>query len=103
MFCNLDKNLKMCVIYNPPSNSRYYKPNLIEDIELDILDFCEDNSPILLIGDMNARTNKLNDYTEINQNNVSNFLIEQYHPKIERQNCDLQINQEGLKLIFLLI
>ena len=28
---NIDKNLKICVIYNPPKNSRYYNPCLVED------------------------------------------------------------------------
>ena len=79
--------------------SRYHKPNLIEDIGLDILNVCENESPILLIGDMNARTSKINDYSTINKHEITNSLIEDNHPKIERKNCDLQINQEGIKLI----
>ena len=36
---NLDKNVKICAIYNPPTNSRYHNPSLMdEDIAIDILD-----------------------------------------------------------------
>ena len=99
LFHNLNKNLKLCVIYNPPINSRYYNPNVIEDIGLDILDVCENDSPILLIGDMNARISNIIDYTTIDNKEIKNSLIEENHPKINRNNCDIQINKEGLKLI----
>ena len=62
LFHNIDKNLKICVIYNPPQNSRY-DPCLVEDVALDILDECENECPILLIGDLNARICNINKYS----------------------------------------
>ena len=79
--------------------SKYYKPNLLEEIGVDILDVCKNESPIMIIGDINARTSNLIDYTLTNKNEIVNSLIEENHPKIDRQNCDLKVNPEGLKLI----
>ena len=56
LFHNLDKNVKICAIYNPPTNSRYHNPSLMEDIAIDILEEGGDESLIILIGDVNART-----------------------------------------------
>ena len=99
LFHSITKNLKVCIIYNPPMQSKYYKPNLLEEIGVDILDVCKDESPIMITGDMNARTSNLLDYTLTNKNEIVNSLIEENHPKIGRQNCDLKVNPEGLKLI----
>ena len=103
LFYNLNNNLKICVIYNPPKNSKYYNSDLIEDIETDILDFCNDGSQFLLIGDMNARTGIVDDYCISDEKNIKSFItnidVEGNHPKTRRNNCDFQINQEGLKII----
>ena len=32
LFHSLNKDLELCVIYNPPINSTYYNPRVIEDI-----------------------------------------------------------------------
>ena len=42
--------------------AKYYKPNLLEEIGVDILDVCENESPIMIIGDINAKTSNLIDY-----------------------------------------
>ena len=102
LFYNFNNNLKICVIYNPPMNSKYYNSHLIEDIEADILDFCNDESAFLLIGDMNARTGIIDDYCTLDEKNITNLNnvdVNENHPKTRRNNCDIQINQEGLKVI----
>ena len=99
LFHNLDKNVKICAIYNPPTNSRYHNPSLMEDIAIDILEEGEDESPILLIGDINARTGNSNDYTIRNKHEISNYLLQDNHPRIDRKNCDTVINQEGIKIL----
>ena len=56
-------------------------------------------SPILLIGDINARTGNSNDYTIRNKHEISNYLLQDNHPRIDRKNCDTVINQEGIKIL----
>ena len=90
---------RLCVIYNLPINSRYYNPKVIEDIGLDILDVCGNDSPILLMGDINARISNIIDYTITNNKEIKNSLYVENHPKINRNNCDIHFNQEGIKLI----
>ena len=38
LFNNLTKHLNLSINYNPPMGSRYSKPNLIEEIGIEILD-----------------------------------------------------------------
>ena len=84
--------MKLCVIKNPPINSRYYNRNVIEDIGLDILDVCGNDSPILLIGAW------IIEYTISNNKEIKTSLCEENHTKINRNNCDIRFNQ-GVKLI----
>ncbi len=99
IFHNLDKNLKLCAIYNPPKGSRYHNASIMEEIALDILEGCQNDCPILLIGDLNGRISNIKDYSEKDKNEITNFLIEDNHPRSDRKNCDLEINQEGTKII----
>ena len=86
LFHSLNKDLKLCVIYN------IYNPKIIEDIGLDILDVCGNDSPILLMGDINARISNIIDYTITNNKEIKNSLYVENHPKINRNNCDIHFN-----------
>ena len=86
--------MKLCIIYNTPINSKYYNPNVFEDTGLDILDICGNDSPILLIGDINARVSNIIDYTIANNEEIKTFLFEENHPKINRNNCDLHLTKK---------
>jgi hypothetical protein len=48
-FFNLEKDIYLCFIYDPPGNSTY-----THSLEENILDILEED--IILIGDINART-----------------------------------------------
>ena len=66
----------------------------MEDIGIDILEEGGDESPILLIRDINARTGNSNDYTIRNKHEISIYLLQDNHPRIDRKNCDTLINQD---------
>ena len=94
LFHNLDK-VKLWAIYNPPTNSS----RLMEDITLDILKECENESLILLMGDINARTGNTNDFPLTNKHELSNYLLEDNHPHTDGKNCDILIIKEYIRII----
>ena len=51
------------------------------------------------MGDINARISNIIDYTITNNKEIKNSLYVENHPKINRNNCDIHFNQEGIKLI----
>ena len=65
-FFNMAEDVFMCVMYIPPENSSYYKTRDVETfnaIEDDIVKY-RDKGSLVLIGDMNARTNSMSDFIE---------------------------------------
>ena len=64
-----------------------------------ILDIWDNDSPVMIIGDMNARTSNVSDYIINYGNKITNSIFQDNHPHTDRKNCDLQINEEGFKLI----
>ena len=65
-FMHIEKDLYMCCVYIPPENSSYYKAlniNLLELIEEETSVYSHQGS-VLLMGDMNARTNTSLDFIE---------------------------------------
>ena len=56
-----DHDIIICGVYIPPHNSPYFSFDLFEELEKDISPFTSRGS-ILLLGDMNARTGKYNDF-----------------------------------------
>ena len=54
---------------------------------------------ISLLYKINARTGNSNDYTIRNKHEISNYLLQDNHPRIDRKNCDTVINQEGIKIL----
>ena len=90
--------LKLCILYNPLYTSRYHDAALLENIANDIL-YSNDETPYLVIGDLNARTGELLDFNETNAiDHLDKFIISE-NPKIKRRNRDKMINGEGIKLI----
>jgi hypothetical protein len=54
-------------MYNPPEGSRRYHNNEIwEEIGNDIMAFTTNETPFLVIGDLNARTGSLSDFPKDN-------------------------------------
>ena len=92
---NLSRDVYLCATYVPSENSRYYTPDLFEDIEKDIEVFST-LGHVLVIGDFNARTGKREDYipvcsTIINGDVSHNSFI----PPISRNNYNNVLNNHG--------
>ena len=97
-FSKLGSNLLICIAYNPPVNSQYFNLDLIEEMSADILDLpAVQTSPIVIIGDFNARTGDILDY-DLNYQK-ENALSFSSNPHVQRRNCDKTANGEGKKIL----
>ena len=65
IFTNLDQNLVISAQYIPPVSSKYYGQNTIDKLRGDLLKFCDESTPTILVGDFNARTGNIPDNLEI--------------------------------------
>ena len=91
--------IKLCIIYNPPTTSRYHDAAFLENIANDII-YSNGETSYLIIGGLNARTGELMDFNETNEKDkFDNFIISE-NPRIKRRNCDEILNCEGIKLIY---
>ena len=59
-YVKTSKDIYVCGIYIPPNSSKYFLPEMFEDLENDIETFYSQGS-ILLMGDFNSRTGKYSD------------------------------------------
>ncbi len=62
------KDIFLCALYIPPSESPYYNENIFETLHSEINHFQAQGS-VLVCGDLNARTGSLPDYTTDSGNN----------------------------------
>jgi len=60
-----DQNIVISAQYIPPVNSKYHVQNSLDVINQDLLNFCDESTPIVLLGDFNARTGTLPDNFDI--------------------------------------
>ena len=98
IFFNLNKSIKVCLAYNPPENSNYCNKEIYDDISLDLLQKSNSSSPILLMGDFNARTGEEPDYEDTEDKHMEYTTGRLTFPK-ERRNQDKTVNIMGQKLI----
>ena len=59
-YVKTSKDIYVCGIYIPPNSSKYFLPEMFEDLENDIETFYSHGS-IFLMGDFNSRTGKYSD------------------------------------------
>ena len=59
-YVKTSKDIYVCGIYIPPNGSKYFLPEMFEDLEKNIETFYSRGS-ILLMGDFNSRTGKYSD------------------------------------------
>ena len=86
LFLNSDQNLVISAQYIPPINSKYYAQNSLEVFSQDLLNFCDESTPLVILGDFNARTGTLPDNLDINTNfDNSNITPTNF---LARYNCD---------------
>ena len=88
-----------CGLYIPPSSSKYFDPELFEELEKDVLNFSSQGS-ILLLGDFNSRTGKYSDSVCHDGNNIIvNDQSESSFYPIRRNSYDNEINNHGKRLL----
>ena len=89
------KDLFLCRVYIPPETSIYFFKDLFEELESDIAEFSSKGF-IMFLGDLNARTRKLNDYIIPDDNNfVGSVGLENYIIPKNRNNCNNFVNNYG--------
>ena len=78
----LEKNILICGTYIHYITSTYYRDTIFEELDADILKFSEMGTPILIMGDFNARTGNLDDKFEDYKNADQNIPIGYPFPDI---------------------
>ena len=98
LFSNIPKRVRVCTLYCPPGTSKYYPEDLWDDLKTEILELTTNDTPFLLIGDMNARTGEILEFPHLN---TPNFNCSPTRCVIEsnRKKCGKTINNQGTKLI----
>ena len=101
MWLEVDENLVISAQYVPPVNSKYHNQNSLDTLRSDILNFCNESTPTIFVGDFNSRTGLIPDHLEIDPN-LDGVGLEQteFRP---RDNCDKAVNTQGKNLIDSLI
>ncbi len=101
VFNNCKNNLRICAVYIPPQESKYYSDEIFEELVDDLIEFSPGNEDLMIIGDFNARTNCLPDHIPAtNLTNDDNSVISNLGNFIKRSNCDTgNPNKHGRNLI----
>ena len=106
IWCQIDKSLLrttkdlfLCGFYIPPETSTYFSKDLFEELESDIAEFSSKGF-IMLLGDLNARTEKLNDFIIPDDKNFEDSVgLENYIIPEKRNNCDNLVNNHGKTIL----
>ena len=53
---NLEKNLILVSAYIHDASSTYYDPSIFEELSHGITEFCDDNTPLITLSDLNRQT-----------------------------------------------
>ncbi|CAB3994131.1 Hypothetical predicted protein [Paramuricea clavata] len=95
---NSTKNLFICGVYIPPERSSYFDEDIFHNLENDVVYFSKKGN-VMLLGDFNARTSKLEDFVSKEGNTFINDITEtSFEPKT-RDNFDSCVNNHGKSLI----
>ena len=99
----LQKNLIFVAAYINDVTSAYFDPNVFSDFSNDITYFCDENSPMLVMGDLNSRTGHEEDHLhEPNFESLSPIVTENHSITIPiRRNCDPIVNSHGNNILSL--
>ena len=98
---NLNENLLIIASYINDITSTYYDDEIFEELNNDVLTFCNGENPVLLMGDLNSRTGELNEiYVESENEFISNFPQKTTFLNVPpRKNCDKKEDSHGKKII----
>ena len=105
VWCEIDKEIMgtethvyLCGVYIPPVNSKYFLPELFEELENDIAEF-QLKGPVILLGDFNSRTGKYEDHISIDSDNFLHNISENSFIPKQRNNYDNILNSHGKNLL----
>ena len=70
---NCSSNILLGCIYLPPENTKYTSPDAMNEIESEMTSIADDCNFVSLIGDFNAKTGDLEDFTGKDEN-LSQYL-----------------------------
>ena len=98
LFNNLNNDIYLCFLYNSPTSSKYYAGNSFDNISIDTLNYCDEESRIIFIGDFNGRVSNLVDRVQLDDTQTSSQpqLIGDYR---QRNNRDKESNNIGKQLL----
>ena len=86
---SVNKKILIGAVYLPPERSPYSSIECFDKLEYDILNFTsESDSYLCLLGDFNARSGILSDFTILNENISHHFL--DYESKLILSKNNLQ-------------
>ena len=112
-FHNLEQDIVISAVYIPPQCSRFYNNEEYELMENDITSLCSQHDYVFLLGDFNAQTSTLEDFTtpdtflsdylNFDQDTI-NFYdqkceLERLGINITRKSMDRKKNNSGFELI----
>ena len=105
IWCQIDKRLTgtendilFCGAYIPPFNSKYFSPEIFEELENDMATFRSKGS-VLLSGDFNSRTGKYEDFIPYDEDNLLHYSMENVFVPNKRRNYDNAVNSHGKHLL----
>ncbi len=100
---SIDKDIILGSVYVPPENSKYFTPDILEDLELEIIEKqAQDDIYMCLGGDFNARTGTLNDLlinSEEPEFGCPDYFKKDCKIQSQRENCDKKTNNLGYSLV----
>ena len=97
----MEENIIIVATYINDITSSYYDEKIFEELYRDIFKFCDENTPIMFIGDFNGRTGDADD-TFRGEGNFGNHAIPTPNTFVDlpkRSNCDTIVNSHGKKII----
>ncbi len=98
----LDEDLYLCASYIPPRESPYYNEDIFSTLQSEIIYF-QSLGPVLLMGDLNARTGREADYISSDGDKYinSSHTYQQKRLTKARQNYDNTVNTHGKQVLHL--
>ena len=101
VFYNRTNSIRICALYIPPQDSKYYSDEIFEELVDDVIDFSPGNEDLMIIRDFNARTNCLPDHIPaVNHTDDVNSVIPNLGHFLKRSHCDTGCpNKHGRNLI----
>lgn len=112
-FHGLDKDILIGNVYIPPQDSRFFNDDEFEFFEQEIASACSRDDYVCILGDFNAQTGELADFTSadnflaeyfhFDEGTVEFFdqkcVLEKYQVQINRISMDKKKNNSGFRLI----